>query len=624
VRWALVVAAALAALLAGSASAGAAPGDLRVGSPQDFETPNPFKAVEAIAVDSGESMFYDNLIGVKPSDQSLDYSSGLASSADVSADGKTITFHLRTGIEWSDGKPFTSADVVWTYKAVIANKTNQLHSELETLTSISAPDDATVVMHFTTRDSEFLQKLAIAILPAHIWSRYKTSQLDKVDGPIPTVTTAAYALTHWEKLGTSIMTRNDRYAVSRNGGRTPAVKRILVTYYANPDSIYRDVAQGNLDYGYDGPTSWARRAQTDANPNVHLNSSPRGGYWEIAFNSCPKTGSPICSGPGKNVKTAVVQDPAIRKAVAYAIDREKLIPTVYGGQGVTAYSLISPRFTRYYVDRKNTPLGYAYDPAKARKELKDDGWDCSQTPCTKGGVKAQFELDTLSSNKEFVHMAERVKADALKVGIVIDVERMTDDALGNLIYASGKTKDLYGPTFDAFLWDWDVSGTTPTPIMEVLLSNNSSSDSFYASKAFDKALIGARTATSAAGTVAAVRKAEAIALTDLPYLPLVHLNAVTLNRTDTWHGWLPSPSPGGRRLFEDQVMQQVLALQPGPEPAAVSPGAPVPAASTADDGWLTTPRSVLIGSVLISLAIVASSFISSGRRRTEPLEWTEE
>ena len=93
-------------------------------------------------------------------------------------------------------------------------------------------------------------------------------------------------------------------------------------------------------------------------------------------------------------------------------------------------------------------------------------------------------------------MAKRVKADVAKVGIVIDLTFMSDDALNNRIYASGKTKDLYAPNYDAFLWDWDVSGTTPTPIMEVLLSNNASSDSFYDSKAYDKALIGARTAST--------------------------------------------------------------------------------------------------------------------------------
>ena len=104
--------------------------------------------------------------------------------------------------------------------------------------------------------------------------------------------------------------------------------------------------------------------------------------------------------------------------------------------------------------------------------------------------------------------------------------------------------------------------------MEVLLSDNASSDSFYDSKAYDKALHGARTATTEAGVVAAVRKAEAVALRDLPYLPLVHLNATELRRTDTWHGWTPSPAPTGRPLFE--ASQQILALQPGPEPVAAA------------------------------------------------------
>jgi peptide/nickel transport system substrate-binding protein len=621
-RRALVIAVALAGLLVGTASAGAASGDLRVGSPQDFESPNPLKSVEAINVETQATIIYDQLIGLNPSDQGIAYGpTALAKGADVSSDGKTITFHLRSGIHWSDGQPFTSADAEWTFNAVLKNKTNQLHGTIEAVKSVEATDKYTLVLHLATRDSEFLDKLAIPILPKHIWSKIPIAKLDKVDGPVPTVTTAPYVLTKWEKLGTTILSRNEKYDTFRNDGKLPDAKRILITYYANPDSIYRDVNQGNLDYGYGGKPSWARRAKTDNNKNVQLVSAPRGGYWEIAFNSCPKTGSPICSGPGKDVKTAVVQDLALRRAVAYAIDREKFIPTVYDGQGTTAYSLISPRFKRYFVERKDTPLGYAFDPAKAKEELKAGGWDCSQTPCTKNGVKAQFELDTLSSSAEFQSMAKRVKADVAKVGIVIDLNFMTDDALNNRIYASGTKKDLYAPDYDAFLWDWDVSGTTPTPIMEVLLSNNASSDSFYASKAFDKALIGARLATSEDQTVAAVRNAEAVELKDLPYLPLVHLNAVELHRTDTWHGWLPSPAPSGRPLFE--VAQQILALKSGPPPPTAT-SAPAAAPVAADESWLTTPRSVLIGSVLISLAILGTSFISSGRRRTEPLEWTEE
>ena len=622
-RRAVILLAAVAALALSAPSAQAASGDLRIGSPQAFETPNPFKAVEAISVGAYATAYYDQLIGLKLSDQSIDYTSALASGADVSADGRTITFTLRSGIHWSDGKPFTSADALWTFNAVLKNKTNQLHSTIEAVTSVSAPEPMTFVLPLATRDSEFLDKLAIPILPAHVWSTIPTAKLDKVDGPIPTVTTAPLMLTKWEKNGTTVLARNDRYDAFRNGGKPPAVKRVLITYYANPDGVYRDVTQGSLDLGYGGPVEWARRSRNDKNPKVELVSSPRGGYWEIAFNSCPLTGSPICTGPGKGVKVKVVQDLAIRKAVAYAVDREKLIPTVYDGQGVTAYGLISPRFARYFVDRKSDPdLGYAYDPAKAKAVLREAGWDCSATPCVKDGVKAQFELLTLSSNKQFQQMAARVAADAKKVGIVIDVSIISDDAINNRIYASGTKKDTYAPNYDAFLWDWDVSGTTPTPIMEVLRSGDASSDSFFASKQFDGDLQRAKNATTPAATAAAVRDAEAVVLRALPYVPLVHLNLIELRRIDTWHGWSPSPSKAGAILFETQ--QQFLTLAPGPEPTSVSTGTPVAVVARSNHGWLTTPRAVLIGFALLAAAILASTHLASGRRRVEPLEWTEE
>jgi peptide/nickel transport system substrate-binding protein len=609
------------AALACTTSALGASGDLRIGSSQPFDSPNPFQAVLAVAVDSWEFTYYDQLVGLKDKDQSLDFSKGLASSADVSKDGKTITFHLKSGITWSDGVPFTSADALWTFNAVLQNKTNQLHTTISAVKSASAPDARTLVLHLTTRDSEFLEKITIPMLPKHVWSKIPIAKLDKVSGPIPTVTTAPYMLTQWHKNGTTILTRNPKYDLARNGGKEPAVKRILLTTYQNTDAVYRDVAQGNLDVAFNGPVDWYPRAKK--NSKLTLYSSPRGGYWEIAFNSCPVGGSPICSGPAKGVKVKVVQDPAIRKALAYGIDRAKFIPLIFQGQGSTAYGLISPRFKLYYEDLSKDPkYAYAYDPAKAKQILKDGGWDCSKTPCTKNGVKAEFELATLADSKQDQEMAQRSAADARKIGIVIDLVFQSEDALNNRIYASGKTKDLYGPNYDAFLWDWDVGGVTPTPILEVLRSFDASSDSFYDSKAFDAALLRAKEATSLERTAAAVQDAAKIELGDLPYLPLVNLNAIDVVRKDTWHGWVPSPAPDGEPLF--QTSTQLLGLQPGPAPVASTGGGTPATIVKTDSGWLTTPRSVLIGFALLSLAIVASTFIASGRRRTEPPEWTEE
>jgi peptide/nickel transport system substrate-binding protein len=621
VRRTIAALAVLVACLALASTSFAASGDLRIGTNQLFDSPNPFQAVEAIAVDSYALAYYDQLTGLKNSDQSLSFQGALASGADVSADGKTITFHLRKGIHWSDGKLFTSADCVYTFNAVLDNKTNQLHTTINGVTSVSAPDPYTFVLHLSTRDSEFLAKLAIPILPKHVWDTIPTAKLDKVNGPIPVVTTAPWMLTQWHKNGTTILVRNPRYDTFRNGGKVPAIKRILLTDYQNNDAIYRDVAQGNLDVAFNGPAEWSTRVKS--NPKLQLYSAPRGGYWEIAFNSCPPKGSPICSGPAKGVKVKVVQDPAIRKALAYGINREIFAQSVYLGQATTAYGLISPRFQQYYQDLSKDPqLAYNYNPAKARQILKDGGWDCSKTPCTKNGVKAEFQLATLADSTQDQSMAKRAAADARKIGIVIDLVFQSEDALNNRIYATGKTKDTYAPNYDAFLWDWDVGGTTPTPILEVLRSFDSSSDSFYDNPKYDAALAAAKAATSHAATVAAVQKAARIELGDLPYLPLVHVNAIDVIRRDTWHGWIRSPSGTGEPIF--QTTQQLLALQPGPAPVASTPGAVEPVAVSTSRGWLTTPRSVLIGSVILSLAIIISTFIASGRRRSEPLEWTEE
>jgi peptide/nickel transport system substrate-binding protein len=622
-RRTLAVLIGLVALVAFSGSASAASGDLRIGTPQDFDSPNPFQAVEAIAVDAYAETYYDQLTSISNATQQVTYQGALASGADVSKDGLTITFHLRKGIHWSDGVPFTSADCVWTYNAVLKNQTNQLHTSISAVKSVSAPDRYTFVLHLATRDSEFLEKVAIPILPEHVWSKYPIAKLDKITGPIPAVTTAPWELMQWHQHATTILERNPRYDTFRNGGKEPAIKRILITSYTNPDAVYRDVAQGNLDVAFNGPPNWAPRAKKAPN-TLQLVSAARGGYWEIAFNSCPPQGSTTCSGPAKGVKVKVVQDPAIRKALAYGIDRAVFPATVYDGQATTAYGLISPRFAQYFQDLSKDPqYAYAYDPAKAKAILKAGGWNCAQTPCTKNGVKAEFELDTLSESDTDQAMAKRAAADALKLGIKIDLSFISDDALNNKIYASGAKKNTYAPNYDAFLWDWDVSGTTPTPILEVLRSFDASSDSFYDSKAYDNALLAAKQATSKAATVAAVQKAAKIELGDLPYLPLVHVNAIDVIRKDTWHGWIPSPAPNGEPLFQTSL--QLLDLQPGPAAAAVNPGGPIQQVVVQkSSGWLTTPRSVLIGAAILAAAIVASTFIATGRRRREPLEWTEE
>ena len=292
-------------------------------------------------------------------------------------------------------------------------------------------------------------------------------------------------------------------------------------------------------------------------------AAPRGAYWEIAFNSCPPAGSPICTGPAKGVKVKVVQDPAIRKALAYGINRESFAQTVYLGQAVTAYGLISPRFKLYYQDLSKDPkIAYNFDPAKAKAILKAGGWNCSTTPCTKNGVKAEFELATLSDSDRKAD-GPASGADARKLGIVINLTFQSEDALNNRIYASGKTKDKYAPNYDAFLWDWDVGGVTPTPILEVL--RRSTRRATRSTPARSSTL---RCRRQSGGDGGRHRRCGAEVGQDRarrPPLPAARASQGDRRRASRHVAWLdPLARARGEPIY--QITQQILALQPGPAP----------------------------------------------------------
>ena len=135
-----------------------------------------------------------------------------------------------------------------------------------------------------------------------------------------------------------------------------------------------------------------------------------------------------------NVK--VVQDQAIRQALNWAIDRQALARIIYNGLYTPGTGIISSYYKSrgYYTSYANDPeIGYTYDPEKAHQVLEQGGWDCpavgSDGICTKDGTKAEFTLDLRSSDSQQQNVGLRVKAWAAEVGIKIDLDTITEDAL---------------------------------------------------------------------------------------------------------------------------------------------------------------------------------------------------
>ena len=180
-RWRLALAAALLAVHRGCsagavagrpavASSASPPGDviLKMGWTTDPDNLNPFIGWASASFEVW-SLNYDQLVGWDPEDFSSD-DSGLATSWDVSPDGKTYTFHLRDGVKWQDGEPFTADDVAFTYNYIVKNDMYAFSIGTAGIEEARVVDPLTVQIVCSEPKADLL-RIWIPILPRHIWEK---------------------------------------------------------------------------------------------------------------------------------------------------------------------------------------------------------------------------------------------------------------------------------------------------------------------------------------------------------------------------------------------------------------------------------------------------------------------
>src|SRR6185437_12740793 len=133
---------------------------------------NPYFDATSNVIASSEGLIYEPLLFFN--EFTAQYTGMLASSYSVSSDGKQITFTLRQGVQWSDGKPFTSADVLFTFnmlKKYSGLDVNGLWT-LPIISGVSAPDANTVVVTLASANNDALFAIGDQtwIVSQHVWS----------------------------------------------------------------------------------------------------------------------------------------------------------------------------------------------------------------------------------------------------------------------------------------------------------------------------------------------------------------------------------------------------------------------------------------------------------------------
>lgn len=262
--------------------------------------------------------------GLLEYDMDLNPVPSLAESWEVSEDGETVTFYLRPGVRWHDGTPFTSADVQFSLLEVIKEYHPRGRGNLGPVSSIDTPDELTVVLnleHPYVPLMRGLSSLESPIVPRHIYEGTDFRNNPAVNTPIGT---GPYRFVDWDRGSHITLERNPDYW--REG--RPYLDRLIFRFIADAATRAAGLERGEVDvatFGTINPVEMRRLEQIEGISIAY------GGYEAIA--------------PVMLLELNTAQPPfdqrEVRQAVAYALDRQRIIDTVWFGFGEPAVGPIS-------------------------------------------------------------------------------------------------------------------------------------------------------------------------------------------------------------------------------------------------------------------------------------------
>jgi len=421
-RWPVPSALAMAALIAVSACSGSATsgasgqgsgviltvGGQMVGMTRVF---NPFLPTSALGlagndVTSGTSsgFIYEPLVQVNYV-KSTDVIPWLAASWTWSNGEKTLTWHLRQGVKWSDGQPFTSADVVYTFQLMA--KYPALNTTGVAFTSVSAPDANTVVLNFATPQQQNFDLYAGQIIvPEHIWSKIANPTTWADPNPVGT---GPFTLSTFSPQG-YLLLKNQHYW---QPGK-PAIGGLRFAAFSDNETLATAITAGQID--------WAADYLPDA-PTTYLNRGSNNNYW------VPAAGS---DGLIPNLATFPLNDLAVRKAISVGIDRSAIAAARNSPPATNVTGLPVPSF-QSLVAAPYQNDNFVQNVAEAKSILAADGWTMgSGGYYEKNGRQLTFSITFPSAYTDIASAASVLAQQLKSIGINMTIDTVPASEINNL------------------------------------------------------------------------------------------------------------------------------------------------------------------------------------------------
>ena len=274
----------------------------------------------------------------------------LAERFEIAPDGLAYTFHLRKGITWHDGAPFSSEDVVFSLREINA-KLHPYRGVMRAIDRFEAPDADTVVLRLKTPIAALINTLhnfSGCILPKHLWAG--TDYLGNPHNRQP-VGTGPYKLASYASGDRITYTRNDAYFIAGE----PAFEQVVLRIIPDPSSRVAAFEHGDVDMMY-----------ASALPPTQVARLKRMRGVEMVFNTVSAAGYIGYI----NMRNAPYSDVRVRRALAHAIDRSFIRNAVFPGLSANMVGPLPPDSPLYDASLAD----YEFDPHRAKALLDEAGF----------------------------------------------------------------------------------------------------------------------------------------------------------------------------------------------------------------------------------------------------------
>jgi peptide/nickel transport system substrate-binding protein len=372
----------------------------------------------------------------------------------LAADGKSVTWKLKQGVKWHDGKPFTADDVVFTWEFAADPATASVTSGTYKEVKVEKVDDFTVRVLFdkpTPFWADAFVGVAGQILPKHLFADYKGAKSRDAPANLKPVGTGAFKIVDFKPGDTIRAEANPDYHIPNQ----PYFDTLEVKGGGDAVSAARAVLQtGEYDYAWNMQVEDAilKRLETGGKGEVHV--VPGGNIEFIQLNST----DPVTEVDGErsSIKTKhpAFSDAAVRQAMMLLVDRKSVEEHIYGRTGVaTANFLNNPeRF-------QSKATKFEFNVAKANAILDAAGWKKGGDGIReKGGVKLKFVYQT-SINAPRQKNQAIVKQAAQQAGIDLELKSV----VASVFFSSDVANPDTYPKFYADMQMYTTTMSQPDP-----------------------------------------------------------------------------------------------------------------------------------------------------------------